>query len=566
MATTPTPSPVGTYSFANVAPAAAASSQGDMPIYAKPGPSSIVYGSTYASALAAGGTPDLVGWSYGKPLQGTGLKGLNTLAQRANQGGLTYYTLQGALEQWGQMTPDQRTTVQKQLLASGMYSASYYPSASGSAGKTPLYGAAADYDTIQALTNAFDAAKSTGQTLDTVLGQQNAAAMAAARVWQQNTQVGQFDQSDPAQLRGIADQQAVATLGRKATADEKTLAVSMVQAAQVAYQQSKFNQSVAANRSDVAVQLAGGLGGNLGGIAGASIAGGATPATVNALVSAIGGQETTSPTPGGYSTVNPDSGATGRFQIMPGNWPSWAAAAGLGSNAPMTPQNQEIVGRNQISYYLNKYHGDAAAVAVAWYGGEGTADAFVADPTNPKWKVPQVSNGKQYPSIYDYAQSIVGKMAAAIPGSLATQAAAGQPAPTPPSGALANEAGSINVGQPRPSAFPEAGSINVGQGPVGAIPATGSLAGEAGSIGVTPGTGSGLTGNNAASGLPTAPGVPGLPTPSQILPTSTGVYTQVDPTAEIAEMLRNRNPQGAGAREIANILDAVHAMFHGSGS
>src|SRR5260370_32151487 len=101
--------------------------------------------------------------------------------------------------------------------------------------------------------------------------------------------VGIFDQSDPAEIRGIADQQAIATLGRKATADEKALAVSMVQAAQVAQQQGKFNQQVAANRSDVATQLAGGIGGTQAAVP-SSIAAN-TPARVNPLVSALGGPE-----------------------------------------------------------------------------------------------------------------------------------------------------------------------------------------------------------------------------------------------------------------------------------
>jgi hypothetical protein len=559
MATTPTPSP-STTTFANVNPVAnAVNTQGDLPIYALPGPSNIVYGATYASSLARGGTPDVVGWSYNAPLGGTGLAGLNTLTQIAGQGGITYYTLPGFLEQWGQLAPDQRTTIQKQLLAAGLYSSSYYPSAAGTTAKQPLYGAAADYDTITALTNAWDAAKSTGQTMDTVLGQANAAAMNAAKIYQQNTMVGIFDQSDPAEIRGIADQQAIATLGRKATADEKALAVSMVQAAQVAQQQGKFNQQVAANRSDVATQLAGGIGGTQGAVP-SSIAAN-SPASVNALVSALGGQESGSPTAGGYTAVNPDSGATGRFQIMPGNWASWSQAAGLGPNARMDAQNQEIVARNQISIYLADGGGDPSYVAVAWYAGEGTAKAFQADPTNPKWKQPQ---GK-YPSIYSYAQSIVGKIGAATPGTLAAQAAAGAP-PIPPVGGPGGpaNAGSINVGQGRAatSLAGEVGSINVGQRPTGAIPTAGaSLAGEVGSIGVTPGApgASGLTGVNTGATMTTGAG--GLPTPAQLIPTSTGVYTQVNPQADVAEMLRKQNPLGASAHDFEQILDAIRQMF-----
>lgn len=575
MPAAPQPTPSASYSFSGVAPTPTTGTQGDMPIYAQPGPSNIVYGSTYASSLAAGGTPDLVGWSLAagtpqRPLAGglgglAGALGTGTKAALgvSAQGGMTYYTLPGALEQWGQMTPDQRVTVQKQLLAGGMYDASYYPSASGTTAKKPLFGAIADHDTILALSNAWSAAKSTGQTMDAVLGQANASAMNAARIYQQNTQVGIFDQSSASELRTIADQQAIAVLGRKATADEKALLVSMEQGRQVAYQQGQFNQRVGANRADAAVQLAGGLGGQIGGVAGGQIAGGGTPASVNALVSALGGQESGSPTAGGYSAVNPDSGASGRFQIMPSNWASWAQEAGLGPNAAMTPQNQEIVARNKISQYLADGNGDPAYVAVAWYAGEGTAKAFQADPSNPKWQKPQ---GK-YPSIASYAQSIAGKMAAAVPGTLATQSMAGQVGNLPADGSGGpGNAGSINVGQ-RPAGM--VGNLYFPPNPTpGAIPTAGSsLAGERGSIGAVAGTGSGLTGVNTGTGqasqIPTGTVTGGQPTPAQLLPTSTGIYTQVNPSADIAELLRQNNPQGAGAHDLAQVLDAVRQLFHG---
>jgi hypothetical protein len=556
---TPDPTPSTGYSFPTASPlaggAAGGGAQGDMPITALPGPANIIYGHTYASSLAAGGTPDLVGWSFTAGTRaGTGLAGLTNLANYATQGGMNYYALPGALEQWGQMTPDQRVTIQKQLLASGMYDASYYPSASGTTAKKPLYGAIADHDTILALSNAWSAAKSTGQTMDAVLSQANDSAMNAARIYQQNTQVGIFDQSDPAELRGLADQQAVNVLGRKATADEKALAVSIVQAAQVAYQQGKFNQTLGANRADAAVQLAGGLGAQLGGT-GSSIAGGGTPSTVNALVSALGGQESGSPTAGGYGAVNPDSGATGRFQIMPSNWPSWSQAAGLGPNAPMTPQNQEIVARNQISQYLSDGGGDPAYVAVAWYAGEATAKAFQADPTNPKWQKPQ---GK-YPSIASYAQSITGKMAAPVPGTLATQSMAGQ---------VGNLPGGGTVGGPTTPSLAQAaagGAADVGAGGSSGIGTAGiSAAGALG--GATTGTPTATPIVDQPSGttsLPTGTVTGGQPTPAQLLPASTGIYTQVNPSADIAEMLRQNNPQGAGAHDLASVLDAVRQLFHG---
>jgi Na+-translocating ferredoxin:NAD+ oxidoreductase RnfC subunit len=50
---------------------------------------------------------------------------------------------------------------------------------------------------------------------------------------------------------------------------------------------------------------------------------------------------------------------------------------------------------------------------------------------------------------------------------------------------------------------------------------------------------------------------------SQLLPSQESVYTQVNPTADIAELLRRQNPQGAGAHDIATVLDNVRTLFHG---
>jgi len=82
---------------------------------------------------------------------------------------------------------------------------------------------------------------------------------------------------------------------------------------------------------------------------------------------------------------------------------------------------------------------------------------------------------------------------------------------------------------------------------------------------VTTGTGSGLTGVNTgqAGQVPSGTITGGQPTPAQLLPTSTGIYTQVNTGTDMAEYLRNQNPQAAGAQELANALAAVRQMFHG---
>jgi hypothetical protein len=534
----------GAYGFANVSPTITSSVQGDFPRYAPPNSMNTRYSTSDQAAQAANPNSSipLVGWAAPPP-QATGIFGsVASKIASGLSGGTTYYTQSSAWQRYVDMPTDQRIAIQNQLLASGYYTDAYYGSGTTPASRKPSPGAIGDIDTFNAFQKAFGAAQEGGVPLDQILGAPNAAARNAAQVWQQNTQVGQVTQTSPEEIHATADAQAVAILGRRATADEKALLVSLIQGKEVAEGRSAFDQKVAANRSDLAVSLAGGIGAPFG-ATGSSVAGGGSPASVNALVAALGGQETTSPTPGGYTTVNPDSGAAGRFQIMPDNWPKWSAAAGLGANAPMTPANQEIVARNQISLYLKDGNGDASYVAVAWYAGEEVAKAFQADPSNPKWQKPQMSNGKKYPSIADYAKSVVGKVAAVTPGTLATQSMAGQAG----GGGLSNEVGSINVGQ---GTIPTAGS---------------SLAGEVGSIGATAGApgATGLTGTNTASKATSASGQPTL---DQLLPTSFGVYTSVNPTAEAAAALRKNNPQGAGAHDIATVLDAVHALFHGSGS
>jgi hypothetical protein len=51
---------------------------------------------------------------------------------------------------------------------------------------------------------------------------------------------------------------------------------------------------------------------------------------------------------GDYYAQNPTSGAYGKYQIMPSNWPAWAGIYLGDANAKPTPQNQEIVARGKF--------------------------------------------------------------------------------------------------------------------------------------------------------------------------------------------------------------------------
>jgi hypothetical protein len=106
----------------------------------------------------------------------------------------------------------------------------------------------------------------------------------------------------------------------------------------------------------------------------------------------------------GYGAVNTDSGARGRYQFMPETWARWAPVAGLPSNAPMTPANQDLVARTLALHYYNTF-GNWRDVYIAWYGGEGKVGArqSVLDAA-------QTSGRNRYPSINQYANTYMERM------------------------------------------------------------------------------------------------------------------------------------------------------------
>ena len=116
-----------------------------------------------------------------------------------------------------------------------------------------------------------------------------------------------------------------------------------------------------------------------------------------AFINAIGGQESG----GNYDAVNGRTGAAGKYQIMPDNWPQWAEESGLSRDAEMTPENQEIVARFKLGQYYDKY--GARGAAIAWYAGEGALE-YSDDALNRKQ-----GNGDE-PSINEYADSVLARM------------------------------------------------------------------------------------------------------------------------------------------------------------
>lgn len=77
---------------------------------------------------------------------------------------------------------------------------------------------------------------------------------------------------------------------------------------------------------------------------------------------------------GNYGAVNRSSGALGKYQIMPGNVPSWARQILGRSVSPgqflHNPKLQEQIARAKLLSYYKKY--GARGAAEAWYGGPGS--------------------------------------------------------------------------------------------------------------------------------------------------------------------------------------------------
>jgi hypothetical protein len=73
---------------------------------------------------------------------------------------------------------------------------------------------------------------------------------------------------------------------------------------------------------------------------------------------------------GNYEARNPVSGAYGKYQILPSNWPTWARAYIGSATAPQTPANQERVARGKVTSlyaWLNSWPN----VAHWWLTGSG---------------------------------------------------------------------------------------------------------------------------------------------------------------------------------------------------
>jgi hypothetical protein len=92
---------------------------------------------------------------------------------------------------------------------------------------------------------------------------------------------------------------------------------------------------------------------------------GKEPAGIDAFLRALGQFESG----GRYDARNPVSGAYGKYQIMPFNWPAWAKLYLGNADAPQTPVNQERVARAKV-IALHAWLGSWPRVANWWLNGD----------------------------------------------------------------------------------------------------------------------------------------------------------------------------------------------------
>lgn len=109
---------------------------------------------------------------------------------------------------------------------------------------------------------------------------------------------------------------------------------------------------------------------------------------------------------GNYGARNKDSGAMGKYQIMPANiqgnrgWDYEALGRNISTSQFMgSPQLQEQIAQYKLKEYYNKW--GPAGAAVAWYAGPGRVSGYLKNPgryTNPQGA---------YPSIAAYVNAIL---------------------------------------------------------------------------------------------------------------------------------------------------------------
>ncbi len=186
-------------------------------------------------------------------------------------------------------------------------------------------------------------------------------------------------------LGAMVDDLAQDMLGGFVPEEKKQSLIAQMQDRELGVQRRAYDQSVADIRGQARQQQ--------------SAATGGAGNDIDAFMNAIQARESQSS--GGYVARNRRTGAYGKYQIMPQNWGPWAQRAGLGRNAPQTPENQEYVARTIMLDYYQRF-GNWRDVAIAWFAGPGAVGRPGAE---------NRSDGNM--TVRAYANEVVNRMGAA---------------------------------------------------------------------------------------------------------------------------------------------------------
>lgn len=109
------------------------------------------------------------------------------------------------------------------------------------------------------------------------------------------------------------------------------------------------------------------------GASGSAVTAAHPPTGLARFMAAVGSVESG----GNYYAVNPTSGAYGKYQIMPSNWPAWAKQYLGNANAKKTPANQDKVAAGKMTS-LYRWLGSWRRVAYWWLTGSSKTSGWSA--------------------------------------------------------------------------------------------------------------------------------------------------------------------------------------------
>ncbi len=138
---------------------------------------------------------------------------------------------------------------------------------------------------------------------------------------------------------------------------------------------------------------------------------------------------------GRYDARNSSTGAYGKYQIMPSNWPAWSKIY-LGRELPPTPTNQELVARGKFTS-LWRWLGTWPAVAHWWLTGSGDSNPDHWSPGSRRYVGKVMTAMNKLPAAKPTATPTPARPPSAKPSPTPASTPPPSPHPTPTPGSAA---------------------------------------------------------------------------------------------------------------------------------